>query len=357
MSGQKQSQMKLVKNKAFRDLTTFRIGGKIKYFVEVNENEKVKEVVDFAKNNKLPIFVLGSGSDILVSDKEFKGLVVKYTGKKVTTKHLKGSSYLITSEAGTIWDYLVKYSVNKNLQGIECLSGIPGTVGASPIQNIGAYGQELKDVFVSLSAYDIQKEKFVKLRKTQCGFSYRESIFKSKKYWQKYIITEVTLKLTKNKKPKIKYDSLKNYFIEHGIKNPSLKQVRTAVCRIRAGKFENPSVVPNAGSFFKNPIFGEVLSKKLAKSYPQMPLIKQADGRSKGFAGWFIENAGWKGKSFRGAGTSPRHALILINKSGKAKADDLVILSRKIISDVFKKFGVRLEREVQLINFGKLPKN
>lgn len=342
--------MKFAENQTFKDLTTFHTGGKIKYFIEVRDVAQIREVVSFAKNRRLPIFIIGGGSDILAGDKNFDGVVMRYVGKVIKTQKLNDSEFLASAEAGAIWDDLVKYAVSRNLQGIECLSGIPGTVGAAPIQNIGAYGQELGDVFVSLRAYDIVRKKVVEFNKRDCQFSYRESIFKNKKYRQKFIITNVTLKLGKNKKPEVKYDSLKNYLTERGIKNPSLTRIRLAVCDIRANKFEDPKDVGNAGSFFKNPIMNGEQARQLKEKYPEIELREQENGNFKGFAGWFIERAGWKGKTYKNAGVSSKHALILVNRNGKATSQDVFELSEKIISDVYKKFGIKLEREVRFVN-------
>ena len=187
--------------------------------------------------------------------------------------------------------------------------------------------------------------------KTDCQFGYRESFFKKPASWQKFIITDVTLSLKKNALPEIKYDSLKNYLLERGIQNPSLIQVRAAVLKIRETKFENPKDVGNAGSFFKNPIINEEKAKVLIQKYSDIPCRLQEDGNYKCSAGWLIENAGWKGKRFGGAQVSPRHALVLINPEGKATAKEVKELAEKISGDVYKKFGVKLEPEVQYIGF------
>lgn len=332
--------------KTFKELTTFRIGGRIKHFFEVKTKKEVVSAVSFAKKNKLPIFIIGGGSDILVSDNDYQGVVIRYGGES-----LSFVSNTVTSEAGVVWDKLVEETVNKGLQGIECLSGIPGTVGASPIQNIGAYGQELKDTFVGLTAYDIEKEKFVTFSKTDCEFGYRESFFKKPDGWQKFIIIDVTLRLKKDAPPEIKYDSLRNYLREKDIDNPSLIQVREAVLKIRETKFENPQKVGNAGSFFKNPIVSQKEFQKLKKESPDMPFFKNEDGTFKCFAAWFIEKAGWKGKKYKNVQVSSKHALVLINPEGKATAKEVKGLAEKISEDVYKKFGVKLELEVQYIGF------
>lgn len=331
------------KNISFRDLTALKIGGEIKYYKEIKNKDEVVTSVKFAKENNLPIFILGEGTDILASDKEFNGLVIKYVGSSIDFQE----NGIVTGEAGANWDKLVLESVTKKLQGIECLSGIPGTVGAAPIQNIGAYGQELKDTFVSLEAYDIENENFKTFTLEDCEFGYRESVFKKNDHWQKYIICSVTLKLNKNVTGGISYDSLKKNITSD---TPTLTEIRNTVIDIRSKKLEDPKKNPNAGSFFKNPIVDLHGKETLEKKFPKIKTFPFQD-RFKVSAASLIEGAGWKGKVYKGAGVSPKHALVIINPNKKAKATDVVELSDEIIRDVYKKYGVKLEREVQLINF------
>ena len=290
----------------FKDLTTFKIGGPLKHFFEVKSDKEIIKAGEFAKKNNLKIFILGGGSDILVNDKGFDGIVVRYIGDG-----LQVTGDRVTAEAGVIWDELVKFSVEHNLQGLECMSGIPGTVGASPIQNIGAYGQEVKDTLLSLKAFEFKSGKIINFSKKDCQFGYRESFFKKPENWQKYLITTVSFKLAKYKDTDL-----------------SLQNIRDEILRVRDEKLENPKEVGNAGSFFKNPI---VEGHKIS-------------------AGLLIDKAGWKGKSYEGAAVSTKNALILINKSGKASSSDVLKLSKMIIEDVKNKFGVTLEPEVQFIN-------
>lgn len=329
----------------FSDLTTFGVGGKIKKYFEVKNRAEIQDAVAFAKQNKLPIIVIGGGSDILVSDKDYSGAVIKYVANNVVFE----DDGTVLAEAGTDWDNLVEKSVARNLQGLECLSGIPGTVGASPIQNIGAYGAELKDTFASLEAYDIENEKFVRFDKEDCKFGYRESIFKRKDYWQKLIICNVTFKLVKKGTASVNYESLQKYITSQ---NPTLLEIRKAVLKVRSEKLEDPKEVGNAGSFFKNPIIDSSEKEKLQSKFPEVSIYSFED-KFKISAAWLIERAGWKGKTYKSAAVSSKHTLILINKDGKAKAEDVLELSDKIISDVYGKFGIRLEREVQLINFNE----
>ncbi len=332
--------------RTFKELTTFKIGGRINEYQEVDSRSRLVELVKYAKKRNLEIFILGGGSDILVSDNDFNGLVIKYVGKKIDL-----TNEMVIAEAGVNWDDLVNLVVENNLQGIECLSGIPGNVGAAPIQNIGAYGQELKNTFISLTALHIDSEQYVTFDSEDCGFGYRESIFKKPENWQKYIITDVTLKLNQDTPPFVIYESLIKYLEENKIENPTLSEVRQAVLKIRESKFENPKEVGNAGSFFKNPIISKKDGDLLKLKYKEIPLRQLEDGSYKTSAGWLIEQAGWKGKSFGTAAVSPRHALILINPKGESKASDVLGLSQEIVKDVRNLFGINLESEVQFINF------
>jgi len=334
-------------NMQFKDLTTFKIGGPIKYFREVKSEAEIKKVSVFARKNRLKIFVLGGGSDILVSDREFDGLVIKYTGKNIERTGNK-----VIAGAGARWDDLVKFSVEHNLQGLECLSGIPGTVGASPVQNIGAYGQELEDTFWGLKAYDFKEGKFVEFKKKDCDFGYRESIFKKKENWQRYLITSVTFKLASGGKPCVEYESLKNYLAAKNISNPTLKDVWEAVLALRKQKLPDYHLIPNAGSFFKNPVVPATKADELKKEYPSMSYFIQDKNQVKLFAAWLIEKAGWKGKSYKNATVSAENALILTNPESKAAAEEIRELFEKIQKDVLGKFGVLLESEVQFVGFG-----
>ena len=313
--------------KSFKELTTLKVGGEIKYFFEVKNQKELVDKVSFAKNKSLTIFIIGGGSDIAVSDKNFEGVVIKYVGSSVQV-----IGNLVKVEAGMNWDKLVEETVNRNLQGIECLSGIPGSVGASPIQNIGAYGQELSETFIELKAYDISNQKFVIFKNEDCKFSYRESIFKRKDYWQKFIIVDITLKLKK-----------------YTDNNLELQTIRDEILRIRGEKLVNPDEIPNAGSFFKNPIINKSKKDTLLIKYPEM-VIFPFNNEYKISAGWLIEKTGWKGKSLGPVKVSEKHALVLTNPGGKGTFSDIKSLADTIIADVDNKFGIKLEPEVQYIN-------
>ena len=330
-------------NISFKNLTTFKTGGKIKYYFEVPTENDLIEKISFAKKNKHQIFIIGGGSDILVSDDDFDGVVIKYIGNTITEK-----DGIITAEAGLEWDNVVEFAVDKDLQGIECLSAIPGTVGAAPIQNIGAYGQELKNTFIELLAYDIEKEKLVTFLNKDCIFSYRDSIFKTPKYWQKFVIIRISLKLTPHGIPTVKYDSLKKYLSNNA--NHTLSEVREAVTKVRAEKLEDWVDMPNAGSYFKNPIIDLNKKSEIEKIYPDVKIYAFGEN-FKISAGWMIEKVGWKGKSLGSVKVSEKHALILTNPQGKGNSNDILKLAAAIRSDVNKQFGISLEPEPQYIDF------
>ncbi|MCH7730003.1 UDP-N-acetylmuramate dehydrogenase [Patescibacteria group bacterium] len=344
------AKFKLRTNVPLKSLTTFQVGGSARYLAEVEDEDQLIEAVNFTKEKRLGIFVLGGGSDILMSDEGFDGLVIRYKDKSIEFDY-KNKHVLVTAAAGVIWDDLVASCVKKGLQGIECMSGIPGTVGASPIQNIGAYGQELKDGFVRLSAFDFKDKRFVTFDKRKCEFSYRESVFKKKKAKRRYLITKVTLRLRKSIKPTVTYESLRQYLDGKGIKNPNLAQVRKAVLALRGQKMEDPGVLGNAGSFFKNPIIERKLLKRLKQNYPEIPYYPAEDVKVKLFAGWLVEHAGWKGKRFKNAMVSEKNALVITNPKGRASAKEVRELAQAISKDVYKKFKVKLEPEVQFIGF------
>ena len=331
--------MNIQKNKSLKELTTFKIGGTAKYYTELKTEDEVWEIADFVKEKKLKVFILGGGSDVLINDNGFDGLVVKFTGSEI-----KIEKNIISAGAGLSWDKLVEYSVNNNLEGVECMSGIPGVVGAAPVQNIGAYGQETKDTLLNLRAFEFRTNKFLNFSNKDCQFGYRESFFKKPENWQRFLITSVSFKLNMNNHPKVEYESLLNYLKDNNIKSPSLKEVRNIILKLRNEILENPKVNGNAGSFFKNPI--------VAKPIPGISGYPFGD-KYKLYAGWLIEKAGWKGKSYKGAAVSDKNALFIVNKSGKAGSTDVIELSKKITKSVKEKFGVTLEPEVQFIGFGK----
>lgn len=343
------NKLNIQRNIKLAHLTTLKIGGHAEYFVDVFSLKELEEALEFADPKNLRVHVLGEGSNVFFDDKGFAGVIIRLRKKEVNEIKKTKSYVLLTIGAGKNWDELVAEAVKRRLQGIECMSNIPGTVGAAPVQNIGAYGQELSDVFVKLSAYDCKKKQLVTLSKKDCGFGYRTSIFKKKKNKGRYIIFEVVLKLHRNRKPIIKHDSLISYFKEKNIKALTLRQVREAVIKIRRKRHVDYSKVGNAGSFFKNPIVSKQKFEDLQKEYKSIPFYPASNNKIKIPAGWLIESAGWKGKRYKNVGISKKHALVLINPRHKGTAREINELKKFIQKDVFKKFGVKLHSEVQYI--------
>lgn len=322
--------------------TTLNIGATAEFFAIVKSHEDLTEAIAWANKNKHTITVLGGGSNLLITSK-VKGLVIKneITGTQITAE-TKDEAWL-TGNSGEVWSTFVHQAVKNNLYGLENLYLIYGTVGAAPVQNIGAYGVELKDIFDSLVAIDLKtgKEKIFKL--ADCKFGYRDSIFK-KKLKGKYFIYQVTVKLSKKPKFKIDYADIK---AELGRKKPNLTNVIAAIFKIRNGKLPNPVTLPNAGSFFKNPEISVAQFKKLQSKYPDIKSFVSGK-KIKIPAGWLIERAGLKGKKFGPVSMYEKQALILVNHGG-AKASQVLRHIDRVQAAVLKQFGIKLEPEVNII--------
>ncbi len=339
--------MKIYENYPLKDLTTFHINAIAKHYVEFTTVDELKEILSSppVKGNKF--IILGGGSNVLFSG-DYNGFVLcnKITG--IETVSATGENIFIKFGAGEKWHDVVMYCVNHNYGGIENLSLIPGTVGAGPIQNIGAYGVELKDVLTEVSALDVKTLEIRKISNAECKFGYRESIFKSSEKGA-YIILSVTIRLTKDpQKVNVTYGSLRKEIETMGITSPTIKDVSDTVIKIRTSKLPDPLKIGNAGSFFKNPAIPDSSFTKLKSEYPGIVSFPSADGMTKLAAGWLIEQCGWKGKRFGDAGVHIEQALVLVNY-GNATGKEIYNLSERIIESVNGKFGVRLEREVNII--------
>jgi len=319
--------------------TTFGIGGPARYFCEVESVKDLKSALKFSKENNLRFFVLGGGSNILISDEGFNGLVIK-----MVIKGLEFNEELISAGAGESWDYLVEQAVEINLGGIENLSLIPGTIGAATYQNIGAYGVELKDVFESAEVFDINSGEIRTLFKKDCCFDYRDSIFKHKE-GKNFVILKACLRLNKNNKPKINYPDLAKIFKD---KTPSVLEIRNVVIQTRRNKLPYPDEIGNAGSFFKNPTTTEIQFKNLILKHPDLKGFNLDGGLVKLSAGQLIERCGWKGRRNEKVGVSNKHSLVLVNY-GKGTANQILDLAKQIEESIKNEFGVILEREVQVI--------
>jgi len=330
-------------------LTTFKIGGSARLFVVAQNEDQVAETFAFAARESFDTFILGGGSNILISDKGFDGLVLQIALKGIERIECGGAVH-VTANAGEDWDSFVDYCVNHDLAGVECLSGIPGFVGGTPVQNVGAYGQEVSETIVSVRCFDRKTKEFVVLATVDCGFSYRTSIFNSTER-DRYIVVSVTFALHQGGEPKIVYKDLKEHFVEKG---PSLSEVRDAVLKIRRSK----SMVidlgdPNsksAGSFFKNPVVEKNKLEELYAINENVPSFAFGD-KVKIPAAWLIENAGFsKGFILGNAGISSKHTLAIVNR-GDASAEEIILLKNEIHMAVEAKFGIELQPEPVFVGF------
>lgn len=322
-------------------LTTLLVGGAARFFVEAKSETEVIEAVKWCKENDLQIFVLGGGSNVLISDKGFDGLVLK-----IDLKGIEQQGSVVIAKAGEDWDDFVKYCVDNSLQGIECLSGIPGLVGGTPVQNVGAYGQEVSETIEKVRVFDQKSGEILELTNQDCKFSYRTSIFNTTEK-NRFIVLAVTFKLIPNGKPKIAYKDLQNFF---GEKQPNLTEVREAVCKIRAEKAmlvrQGGLDSQSAGSFFKNPIVANDRFAEIQEKFgDKVPSFKVDENLVKIPAAWLIENTGFaKGFQLGTAGLSTKHTLAITNR-GNANAAEILQLKTKIQETVKTKFGIELHPE------------
>lgn len=326
---------------------TLNISARAKLFASIESENQLKTILNSAAVEDERIFVLGGGSNILFSD-DFDGLIihVNIKGKEITSE--TGDHIFLRIGAGENWHELVRYCVEQGWGGIENLSLIPGMVGAAPIQNIGAYGAELKDVFASLDALEINSGNKRSFNKDECRFGYRDSIFKNE-LKGKMIVTAVVLKLSKNPKINTSYGAIKTRLEEKGIKNPGIRDISDTVMEIRNSKLPNPGDVGNAGSFFKNPVISEEVYNRLQKRYPEIPGYHVGDHSVKVPAGWLIEETGWKGKVIGNTGTYKQQALVIVNHGG-ASGNEILELADAIRTSVKGEFGIELVPEVNIID-------
>lgn len=347
----KQTKLQIQENIVLAPLTTLKVGGAARFFVHAESENEVIEAFSWAEKNEIPLFILGGGSNILVSDQGFDGLVLQ-----ISLKGIEQNQEFITAQAGEDWDEFVKYCVGNNLAGIECLSGIPGLVGGTPVQNVGAYGQEVSETIEKVRVFDRKTRQILELSNEECKFSYRTSIFNSTEK-NRFIVLTVTFKLIKNGEPKIVYKDLIEAFNN---RKPTLLETREMVCRIRAEKAmlvrQGGLDSQSAGSFFKNPIVSnEILGKvqNVAKSLnittvPSFPVDKEF---AKIPAAWLIEKSGFQKGYLKGnAGLSTKHTLALTNR-GNATANDLLILKQEIQEKVKEIFQIELHPEPIFVGF------
>ncbi len=338
--------MQIIKNKSLANLNTFRIDVNAKYFSSINSIQELQSLCEHSIYSKNELFILGGGSNILLT-KDVDSLVIKNDIKGIEILKDDDDTVEIMAGGGENWHEFVMFCVAREYGGIENLSLIPGNIGAAPMQNIGAYGVEIKDTFQYLNAFHIQSGEIHQFNNNDCQFGYRESIFKNK-FKGEYIILNIVLKLSKKPRVNSSYGDIEKKLIEWDINNPSIKDISDAVISIRESKLPNPKKIGNSGSFFKNPIINSEQFKTLLDNYPNVVYYKMDNDLFKIAAGWLIDNAGWKGKTFNNYGIHKKQALVLVNYGG-ASGSDINDLSEKIIDDIHEKYKIKLEKEVNIL--------
>lgn len=325
-----------------RSLNTFGIEAAAKAYLRVTSVDMLSHVKNDEWLGRLPRLVLGGGSNLLLT-RDFPGLVLHMCTTGVEVVDEDADTTYVKAAAGENWHGFVQWTLQRGFGGLENLSLIPGSVGAAPIQNIGAYGVELKDRFHALTAFDFDSGKTFVLDKDACRFGYRDSVFKHERR-DNAVILDVTFALPKNWQANLQYADVAKELDARGVSNPSAQEISEAVIAIRTRKLPDPAKIGNAGSFFKNPVVSVTQRDELLKRFPQIVSYPQPDGSVKLAAGWLIDQCGWKGKAMGAAGVYERQALVLVNRGG-ASGTDIADLAKAIQDDVMSRFGVRLEPE------------
>jgi len=338
--------MKIYSNYSLKKHNTFGLDISCKYYVEIKKDYEIQQLLSEVQYKEVPKLIIGSGSNILFTQ-DFKGLVINQISNKIFISSEDENHAFVSAEAGVIWHDLVRFCINNNFGGIENLSLIPGKVGAAPIQNIGAYGQELKDVFYSLSGIYIDDLKALNFNYTECDFGYRDSIFK-RELKNKFIITQVTLRLDNTPKLNTKYDSIEEELSKLKKNNFTIKDVSDIICKIRMSKLPDPDKLGNAGSFFKNPEISIKKYDSIKSKFGTIPGHKISEQIIKVPAAWLIEKCGFKGKRFGKVGVHERQALVIVNY-GNGKPEEIIELKNKIKEEVQLLFEIELHEEVNII--------
>lgn len=320
-----------------------KLGGNAAYVIEATTEQELQQAYINAQTLQQQTYIIGGGSNLIAHDEGFNGVIILNKIKGIEIISDDNEFTIIKAKSGESWDDLVAFSVSKNLTGIEAMSRIPGTVGAAPVQNIGAYGQELADTFETLEAYDIENNRFVSLKRDDCDFSYRHSIFRGNAA-NKFAITSVTLKLYKKPPQPPFYDSLQKHLDKLGINEYTPLAIRDAVTVIRSNKLPDPKVVPNSGSFFKNAIVEQWQIESLKSTHQDIPIFPMDEKHSKVPAGWLIEQCDLKGISLHGIKVHEGNAVVLINESATSY-NDLSAARDEIIGAVRDKFQINLQQE------------
>lgn len=328
--------------------STMRLGGSAAYLTHVHDRQELTSALAWAEERSLPVLMIGGGSNIVWRDEGFAGLVLVNAIAGLELK-VEGDDLYLTAGGGENWDRVVARAVEAGACGIECLSLIPGTAGATPVQNVGAYGQEIGQSLVSVEAYDRQARTFVRIPAAECGFGYRRSRFNTNDRGR-FLITAITLRLTRKAPEPPFYPAVARYLEERGIAQPTVQELREAIIAIRMSKLPDPDRVPNNGSFFGNPVIPAAQAERLLAQYPQLPHWPTAEGDVKVAAAWLIEQAGFKGvhDAETGMGTWPVQPLVVVNEKAGSTAD-LLRFRQKIQDAVQQRFGITLVQEPELL--------
>jgi UDP-N-acetylmuramate dehydrogenase len=338
--------MQFQQNISLKPFNTFSVDVSAQFFSTFSSVEEIEKILEFTKaKGQLPMLVLGGGSNILFT-KDFAGIVAKNECTGIELINQDDDHYFVKAYAGENWHQFVMYCITNNYAGLENLSLIPGNVGASPMQNIGAYGVEVKDIFHSLEAFDLEDKKMVALSNSDCEFGYRESVFK-RKYKDRFVISSVTYRL--NKKPQFhtSYGAIQQELEKMEVTELTIDKISQAVINIRRSKLPDPQIVGNAGSFFKNPTINKAQFDKLKEEFEDIVGYPVGEATIKVAAGWLIEQCGWKGYRVGDTGCHALQALVLVNY-GNARGAEINALSTEIIESVQGKFGIKLEKEVNI---------
>jgi UDP-N-acetylmuramate dehydrogenase len=334
-----------INNADLTALNTLALPARATHLARITEAAQLPMLMADSRWHDAPRFVMGGGSNLVLSG-DFDGLMLQMaiSGRQLVSED--ADAWYVRAGAGENWHDFVRWTLAQGWPGLENLSLIPGTVGAAPIQNIGAYGLEVAERFHSLETCDMQNGETVRFERHACRFGYRDSVFKQEGWHRegRFVITEVTFRLPKNWQPLTRYADIPAELDARGIAAPNARQIADAVIAIRQRKLPDPAVIPNAGSFFHNPVVDTATAEKLARDFPALPRYSQADGHIKLAAGWLIEQAGWKGRDLGPVGMYEKQALVLVNRGG-AVGNDVLALARAVQADVRQKFGVELTPE------------
>lgn len=335
----------VIENAPLTARNTFRVPARTELLIDVHDANTLPDLFKLGALKTGPVLVLGEGSNVLLT-RDWPGVVLSLAARGIRVLQDRGDSALVRVEAGENWNDFVHWSIGQGFAGLENLVAIPGTVGAAPMQNIGAYGVEVGEFIESVEAYDLQRRHHSAIRNTACEFGYRDSIFKRNP--DRWLITAVTLRLPREWKPRTEYSGIQEELQRTGLTRPASIHVADAVVALRTRKLPDPKVIGNAGSFFKNPLVPNAQAEPLRTEYPQLPSWPAPDGLAKLSAAWLIEASGFKGVREGDAGISNRHALVLVNH-GHASGGQLWAFAQRVREGVHARFGIMLEPEPRII--------